>query len=97
MAERVSGPYRGYYISAAARLVPASSDQGTDSTDSTDGTAGTYVGSVSLAQLGPDDAHRIETLLDLGDQQRFGSEEEALAYVEQAARNYVDRLLGGQS
>lgn len=97
MAERVSGPYRGYYISAAARLVPASSDQGTDSTDSTDGTAGTYVGSVSLAQLGPDDAHRIETLLDLGDQQRFGSEEEALAYVEQAARDYVDRLLGGQS
>ncbi|MFM0466830.1 hypothetical protein [Paraburkholderia strydomiana] len=103
MAERVSGPYRGYYISAAARLVPASSEQGTggtDSTDSTDGTAGTagtYVGSVSLAQLGPDDAHRIETLLDLGDQQRFGSEEEALAYVEQAARNYVDRLLGGQS
>jgi len=94
MAERVSGPYRGYYISAAARLVPASSDQGADSTD---GTAGTYVGSVSLAQLGPDDAHRIETLLDLGDQQRFGSEEEALAYVEQAARNYVDRLLGGQS
>jgi len=91
MAERVSGPYRGYYISAAARLVPASSDQGTGSTD------GTYVGSVSLAQLGPDDAHRIETLLDLGDQQRFGSEEEALAYVEQAARNYVDRLLGGQS
>ncbi|MDP9646200.1 hypothetical protein [Paraburkholderia caledonica] len=100
MAERVSGPYRGYYISAAARLVPASSEQGTggtDSTDGTDGTAGTYVGSVSLAQLGPDDAHRIETLLDLGDQQRFGSEEEALAYVEQAARNYVDRLLGGQS
>ena len=93
MAERVSGPYRGYYISAAARLVPASSDQGTGGTG---GTAGTYVGSVSLAQLGPDDAHRIETLLDLGDQQRFGSEEEALAYVEQAARNYVDRLLGGK-
>ncbi|WP_027775211.1 hypothetical protein [Paraburkholderia caledonica] len=94
MAERVSGPYRGYYISAAARLVPASSDEGTGGTG---GTAGTYVGSVSLAQLGPDDAHRIETLLDLGDQQRFGSEEEALAYVEQAARNYVDRLLGGKS
>ncbi|MFM0492459.1 hypothetical protein PQQ88_03055 [Paraburkholderia caledonica] len=93
MAERVSGPYRGYYISAAARLVPASSDEGTGGTG---GTAGTYVGSVSLAQLGPDDAHRIETLLDLGDQQRFGSEEEALAYVEQAARNYVDRLLGGK-
>jgi hypothetical protein len=93
MAERVSGPYRGYYIRAAARLVPASSDEGTGGTG---GTAGTYVGSVSLAQLGPDDAHRIETLLDLGDQQRFGSEEEALAYVEQAARNYVDRLLGGK-
>jgi hypothetical protein len=39
----------------------------------------------------------METLLDLGDQQRFGSEEEALAYVEQAARDYVDRLLGGKS
>ncbi|CAD6514968.1 hypothetical protein LMG28727_01053 [Paraburkholderia kirstenboschensis] len=97
MAERVSGPYRGYYISAAARLVPAAGAQGTDSTDGTNGTGGTYVGSVSLAELGPDDAHRMETLLDLGDQQRFGSEEEALAYVEQAARDYVDRLLGGKS
>ena len=87
MAERVSGPYRGYYISAAARLVPAADAQGT---------GGTYVGSVSLAELGPDDPHRIETLVDLGRQQRFSSEEEALAFVEQAARNYVDRLLGGQ-
>jgi hypothetical protein len=50
---------------------------------------------VSLAELGPDDPHRIETLLELGDAQRFGSEEEALAFVEQAARDYVDRLLGG--
>ncbi|WP_027798909.1 hypothetical protein [Paraburkholderia dilworthii] len=87
MAERVSGPYRGYYISAAARLVPAADAQSA---------GGTYVGSVSLAELGPDDPHRIETLVDLGGQQRFSSEEEALAFVEQAARDYVDRLLGGK-
>ena len=91
MAERVSGPYRGYYISAAARLVPA-----VDTHAAAAGTAhGTYVGSVSLAELGPDDPHRIETLLELGGEQRFGSEEEALLFVEQAAREYVDRLLGG--
>jgi hypothetical protein len=89
MAERVSGPYRGYYISAAARLVPAH-DAPAGGT-----AAGTYVGSVSLAELGPDDPHRIETLLELGDERRFGSEEEALLFVEQAARDYVDRLLGG--
>ncbi len=56
---------------------------------------GTYVGSVSLAEHGPDDPHRMETLLELGGEQRFGSEEEALVFVEQAARDYVDRLLGG--
>ncbi|MFL9962165.1 hypothetical protein PQR02_13910 [Paraburkholderia sediminicola] len=89
MAERVSGPYRGYYISAAARLVPA-----IDAPDAAAG--GTYVGSVSLAEQGPDDPHRIETLLDLGGEQRFGNEEEALLFVEQAARDYVDRLLGGR-
>ncbi|MBW0447352.1 hypothetical protein EN871_17525 [bacterium M00.F.Ca.ET.228.01.1.1] len=88
MAERVSGPYRGYYISAAARLVPASD---------THGAPGNYVGSVSLAELGPDDPHRMETLLDLGAEQRFSNEEEALAFVEQAARDYVDRLLGSGS
>lgn len=88
MAERVSGPYRGYYISAAARLVPASD---------THGVPGNYVGSVSLAELGPDDPHRMETLLDLGAEQRFSNEEEALAFVEQAARDYVDRLLGSGS
>jgi hypothetical protein len=87
MAERVSGPYRGYYISAAARLVPALD---------TPGASGTYVGSVSLAEHGPDDPRRIETLLELGTEQRFGSEEEALVFVEQAARDYVDRLLGGR-
>jgi hypothetical protein len=86
MAERVSGPYRGYYISAAARLVPSAD---------TPHAGGTYVGSVSLAEHGPDDPHRMETLLDLGDGRRFGSEEEALVFVEQAARDYVDRLLGG--
>jgi hypothetical protein len=37
----------------------------------------------------------METLLELGDEQRFGNEEEALLSVEQAARDYVDRLLGG--
>ncbi|SDQ50185.1 hypothetical protein SAMN05443245_1623 [Paraburkholderia fungorum] len=91
MAERVSGPYRGYYISAAARLVPA---VGTPAAGDS-AKAGTYVGSVSLAEQGPDDPHRMETLLELGDEQRFGSEEEALVFVEQAARDYVDRLLGG--
>ena len=50
---------------------------------------------MSLAEHGPDDPHRMETLLELGDGQRFGSEEEALVFVEQAARDYVDRLLGG--
>ncbi|APA85027.1 hypothetical protein BJG93_06275 [Paraburkholderia sprentiae WSM5005] len=92
MAERVSGPYRGYYISAAARLVPG----GSASVDAHAKAGGTYVGSVSLAELGPDDPHRMETLLELGDRQRFGSEEEALAFVERAAREYVDRLLDGQ-
>ena len=87
MAERVSGPYRGYYISAAARLVPAGDALGA---------GGHYVGSVSLAELGPDDSHRMETLVDLGGEQRFGSEDEALAFVEQAARDYIDRLLGGR-
>jgi hypothetical protein len=89
MAERVSGPYRGYYISAAARLVPALDSPGADASAK----SGTYVGSVSLAELGPDDPHRMETLLELGGEQRFGSEEEALEFVEQAARDYVDRLL----
>ena len=91
MAERVSGPYRGYYISAAARLVPALETSA--AADNPKG--GTYVGSVSLAEHGPDDPHCMETLVDLGGEQRFGSEEEALVFVEQAARNYVDRLLGG--
>ncbi|MBC8749337.1 MULTISPECIES: hypothetical protein [Paraburkholderia] len=95
MAERVSGPYRGYYISAAARLVPGGSTSGT-SRDAHAKADGTYVGTVSLAELGPDDPHRMETLLELGDRQRFGSEEEALAFVERAAREYVDRLLDGQ-
>ncbi|EEA03943.1 conserved hypothetical protein [Burkholderia sp. H160] len=99
MAERVSGPYRGYYISATARLVSVGNVSGTSGATLDDAHAhagGTYVGSVSLAELGPDDPHRIETLLELGDRQRFGSEEEALAFVEQAAREYIDRLLGGQ-
>lgn len=88
MAERVSGPYRGYYISAAARLVatyePAAQPGGPD---------GIYVGSVSLSQRGPDDPHRIETLLDLGSEHRFATEDDALEHVEQAARAYIDQLL----
>ncbi|WP_233801015.1 hypothetical protein [Paraburkholderia sp. HP33-1] len=99
MAERVSGPYRGYYISATARLVPGGNASGASGSTVDDAHApagGTYVGSVSLAELGPDDPHRMETLLELGDWQRFGSEEEALAFVEQAAREYIDRLLDGQ-
>ncbi len=88
MAERVSGPYRGYYISAAARLVTA------HETVQRDGASGAiYVGSVSLSRRGPDDPHCIETLLDLGDEQRFATEEAALEYVEQSARAYIDRLL----
>ncbi|MGF6633591.1 hypothetical protein [Paraburkholderia sp. MM6662-R1] len=94
MAERVSGPYRGYFISAAARLVPGGSTSDT-SGDAHTKVDGTYVGTVSLAELGPDDPHRMETLLELGDRQRFDSEEEALAFVERAAREYVDRLLDG--
>ena len=69
MAERVTGPYRGYYISASARLVQSHGEH--------DGDAPIYVGSVSLARGGPDDAHRFE----------------ALVHVEQAAREYIDRLL----
>ena len=87
MAERVSGPYRGYYISAAARLTP-SPDQADRAPKPP-----IYVGSVSVAQGGPDNVHRFETLVDLGDQQRFASEDEALGHVEHAARLYIDRLL----
>jgi hypothetical protein len=89
MAERVSGPYRGYYISAAARLVPAH-----EPVQQAGGHEGLYVGSVSLAQRGPDDAHRIETLLELGDEHQFATEADALEHVERAAREYIDRLLG---
>jgi hypothetical protein len=52
-----------------------------------------YVGAVSVAQRGPNDAHRFEALVDLGSEQRFATEDEALAHVEQAARDYIDRLL----
>jgi hypothetical protein len=92
MAERVSGPYRGYYISAAARLVHANESAPSPGT-AAGSTGGIYVGSVSLSQRGPDDVHRIETLLDLGDEQRFATEEAALEHVERAARAYIDRLL----
>jgi hypothetical protein len=91
MAERVSGPYRGYYISAAARLVNAS--ESAPPGQRRESMRGIYVGSVSLSQRGPDDVHRIETLLDLGDEQRFATEEAALEHVERAARAYIDRLL----
>jgi len=72
MAERVSGPYRGYFISASARFVPAQ-----DQALRAGGREGLYVGSVSLSERGPDDPHRMETLV----------------YVERAGRAYVDRLL----
>jgi hypothetical protein len=85
MAERVTGPYRGYYISASARLVRAHGEQ--------DGGAPIYVGSVSLARGGPDDVHRFEALVDLGPERRFATESGALAHVEQAARDYIDRSL----
>ena len=85
MAERVTGPYRGYYISASARLVQTHEEGGAS--------APIYVASVSLARGGPDDVHRFEALIDLGPEQRFATEGEALAHVEQAARDYVDRLL----
>lgn len=118
MAERVSGPYRGYYISAAARLVtppPAaeSHDAGrgpvrpfqarTDEpgdlqqrggSEPHDPRGGVYVGSVSLSLGGLDTPRRIETLLELGDGQRFACEDDALDQVEQAAREYIDRLYG---
>ncbi|AET88966.1 MULTISPECIES: hypothetical protein [Caballeronia] len=87
MAERVTGPYRGYYISASARLVQTQGESGSD------GGAPIYVGSVSLARGGPDDVHRFEALVDLGPEQRFATEEEALEHVERAAREYIDRLL----
>ena len=87
MAERVSGPYRGYYISAAARLTQAP-DQAHGKSD-----APIYVGTVSLAEGGPDNVRRYEALVDVGTQQRFTTEDEALATVEQAARAYIDRLL----
>jgi hypothetical protein len=87
MAERVSGPYRGYYISAAARL--------TQTPDQADGepNAPIYVGTVSLAEGGPDNVRRFEALVDVGTQQRFATEDEALVNVERAARAYIDRLL----
>jgi hypothetical protein len=83
MAERVTGPYRGYYISASARLVRSQEGDAEP----------IYVGSLSLAPGGPDDVHRVETLVDLGPEQRFRTEIEALAYVEESAREYIDRLL----
>ena len=88
MAERVSGPYRGYFISAAARLVATyETAQDANAPDAI------YVGSVSLSQRGPDDPHHIETLLDLGGEHRFATDTEALEHVEQAARTYIDRLV----
>ena len=87
MAERVSGPYRGYFISAAARLVATYEPAEANAPDAI------YVGSVSLSQRGPDDSHRIETLLDLGGEHRFATETEALEHVEQGARAYIDRVV----
>jgi hypothetical protein len=87
MAERVSGPYRGYYVSAAARLTHTHDHAGREPDPPI------YVGTVNVAQGGPDNVHRFEALVDLGGEQRFATEDEALAHVEQAARAYIDRLL----
>jgi hypothetical protein len=90
MAERVSGPYRGYYISAAARLVATH-----DAAPQTGDSESIYVGTVSLSQRGPDDPYRFESLLDLGGEHRFATEAQALEHVEQAARAYIDHLIEG--
>jgi hypothetical protein len=90
MAEPVSGPYRRYFISASARLVPPY-EQARRAGER----EGLYVGSVSLSERGLDDPHRMETLVEIGDEHRFATEDEALMFVEQAGRAYVDRLLGG--
>ncbi|WP_438396372.1 hypothetical protein [Caballeronia sp. DA-9] len=87
MAERVTGPYRGYYISAAARLTPAPGQSDNQPA------LPIYVGTVNVAQGGPDNVHRFETMVDLGGKQRFATEDEALSQVEDAARAYIDRLL----
>jgi hypothetical protein len=87
MAERVSGPYRGYYISASARLTQAPDQAGREPNPPI------YVGTVNVAQGGPDNVHCFEALVDLGGERRFATEDEALAHVEQAARAYIDRLL----
>ncbi len=49
-----------------------------------------------MSERGPDDPHRIETLIEIGDEHRFVSEDEALVFVEKAGRAYVDRLLDGE-
>ncbi len=77
MAERISGPYRGYYISATAERMET----------------GGFIGTVNVAQGDFDNARRYESLIDLGAQdQPFDTEDDALDYVEQSAREYVDRL-----
>ena len=77
MAERVSGPYRGYYISATAEHMET----------------GGFIGTVNVAQGDFDSARRYESLIDLSAQDEpFATEDEALDFVEQSARDYVDRL-----
>jgi hypothetical protein len=87
MAERVSGPYRGYYISAAARLTQSPDRAGGEPNPPI------YAGTVNVARGGPDNVHRFEALVDLGEQRRFATEGEALGHVEQATRACIDRLL----
>jgi len=57
--------YRGYYISAAARLTQPPDQAGGKPNPPI------YVGTVSVAQGGPDNVHRFEALVDLGEQRRF--------------------------
>ncbi|MGI4814030.1 MAG: hypothetical protein ACRYG5_16790 [Janthinobacterium lividum] len=85
MSEKVSGPYRGYFISISARLTPAPDG---------DGAGPSYVGAVSIAR-GPDDRRTFEALVELGDENRFATEEEALQLAERMARAHIDKLLDG--
>jgi hypothetical protein len=87
MPERVSGPYRGYYISASARLTQ------TREPGAGERNAAVYVGSVNVAQGSPDNVQHFEALVDLGGEQRFANEDDALEHVEKSAREYIDRRL----
>jgi hypothetical protein len=83
MAERVTGPYKGFFISAQAILVRRAGSP-TNEAD--------YVGSVNIARDTPDNAYQYEKVFELSETASVGSEEAALEKVEQAAREYIDGL-----